>query len=80
MADPLFNASEIGLYDRPRIMQPNQDQQAPQKLKLVFESDPTNNGLVTNPNSLWKQVRVNKFTELATSEQVTVLDILVQTL
>ena len=74
------SATEIGLYDRPRIVQPNQDQQQPQKLKIHFETDHSNTGLVTNPHALWKLVKVNTFMELSHEEQVTVLNLLTVTL
>lgn len=70
------SATEIGLYDRPRIVQPTLDSQQPQKLKIHYETDHSNTGLVTNPHALSKLIKVSKFMELGNDEQVTVLDLL----
>lgn len=80
----------LGLYDRPKIRQPSsqeadslptpQNPQNPQgqppqpRLRLIFEPDPLNNFLVTNPTAIFKFIRPDRFLLLKETEQAMVVD------
>jgi len=50
------NARDQTMFDRPHIVQPGQKQpeSSQQRLKLVFESDPKNTDIISNPNIVIK--------------------------
>jgi hypothetical protein len=70
------HSSSFGLLDRPKIKQPSPaeaDAQQP-RLRLIFEPDPLNNFLVTNPTAIFKFIRPDRFLKLSEQEQIMVID------
>ena len=72
------------LFDKPKIKQPSEQeeakhspnpssQQPQQRLRLVFEKDPKNTFLVTNPTAIFKFIRQDRFLNLAETEQLLIV-------
>ena len=44
------------------------------RLRLIFEADPVNTFLVTNPTAIFKYIRPDRFLKLKETEQVLVIE------
>ena len=65
------------LFDKPKIKQPQEEDSskaaqgsnnAQQRLRLIFEKDPKNTFLVTNPTAIFKFIRQDRFLYLSDDE------------
>jgi hypothetical protein len=72
-----LQVQNLMLFDKPKIKQPaegdtepltsaNQPQQ--QRLRLIFEKDPKNIFLITNPTAIFKFIRQDRFLNLSDDE------------
>ena len=70
------------LFDKPKIKQPAEGDNSPatsanqpqqQRLRLIFEKDPKNTFLITNPTAIFKFIRQDRFLALSDDEQLLIV-------
>ena len=70
------------LFDKPKHKQPSEGDTEPpatgnqpqqQRLRLIFEKDPKNTFLITNPTAIFKFIRQDRFLNLSDDEQLLIV-------